>query len=179
MPITCLGSAVFLDRGLELGRLVGGEIMSNNRVVANLCRLLIILCVSGCAVTHRMSAKEQSYSIAMQILREYNKPETFTTIKTCNDVDALRIVVFAANAAAWPMEAGAETEFDEGMDDMLIMALDRLFAIDSDAANDTIEYYKRAFPPDGAYAIFFEEWEKRRKISKNQEGDSTRRSNSL
>ena len=59
MPITCLGSAVFLDRGLELGRLVGGEIMSNNRVVANLCRLLIILCVSGCAVTHRMSAKKE------------------------------------------------------------------------------------------------------------------------
>ncbi len=153
--------------------------MSNNRVVANLCRLLIILCVSGCAVTHRMSAKEQSYSIAMQILREYNKPETFTTIKTCNDVDALRIVVFAANAAAWPMEAGPESEFDEGMDDMLIMALDRLFAIDSDAANDTIEYYKRAFPPDGAYATFFEEWEKRRGISKPQEGDSTKRSNSV
>ena len=113
--------------------------------------------------THCMSAKEQSYSIAMQILREHGKPESFATIKACNDVDALRIVAFAAKAAAWSMEAGSNREFDEGIDSMLIMALERLFVIDSEVANETIEYYKRAFPPDGAYSLFFKAWEEERK----------------
>ena len=140
--------------------------------------LLVMLFISGCTA-FRISSKERSYLLALQILRAPSKSDAFDKIKACDDVDTLRIVAFTATAAAWPMEAGQDVKFDDIMDRMVIMALDRLFAIDSDAANDTIEYYKRAFPPDGAYAIFFEEWEKRRKISKNQEGDSTRRSNSL
>lgn len=73
------------------------------------------------------------------------------------DVDALRIVAFAAHVAAWPMEAGPNVEFDNKMDEITFVALAQLFDIDSKEANDAIEFYKRSFPPDGAHGLFFEE----------------------
>lgn len=147
--------------------------MAKRFVVFVFCFLLMAFCFSGC-ITRRMSAKEHSYSIAMQILCTPSKADVFYKIKCCEDVVALRIVAFAANAAAWPIEAGEDVDFENTMNDMSIMALNRLFEMDSDDANESIEYYKRSFPPDGAYGVFFKEWESRRKFLNAKHADATR-----
>ena len=56
-----------------------------------------------------------------------------------------------------------DVNFDNKMDGVAITTIGRLYAIDSDSANASIEYYKRAFPPDGAYSLLFKEWEEGRK----------------
>lgn len=99
----------------------------------------------------------------MEILRESRADDAFGRIKDCEDVDALRIAAFAATAAAWPGEAGPDVKFDDRMDAISLMALDRLFAIDSKEAEESLEYYKRCFPPDGGIGVFFGEREERRR----------------
>lgn len=105
------------------------------------------------------SGKEQSFDAAMKILREYNDIAVFDNIKTCEDVDALRMIACTAHLAAWPMEAGPNVDFDNKMEDVAIEALKRIYDIGSDYVFESIEYYKRAFPPDGAYSLFFKEME--------------------
>lgn len=122
---------------------------------------LAVVCLAGCAMRCKYP-KEQSYEVAMQILRNPEPVCIHNQIEACEDVDALRIIVFTASAAAWPMEAGPNVDFDTKLDGVFQSAMHRLFAINTDAANDAIELYKRAFPPDGAYALFFEEWEEER-----------------
>lgn len=122
--------------------------------------LLVMFFISGCTA-FRISSKERSYLLALQILRAPSKSDAFDKIKACDDVDTLRIVAFTATAAAWPMEAGQDVKFDDIMDRMVIMALDRLFAIDSESSKESLKFYKRSFPPDGAYGLLFKEWEKR------------------
>ena len=56
------------------------------------------------------------------------------------------------------------------MDAISLRALDRLFAIDSKEAVESLEYYKRCFPPDGGYGVFFGEREERRRASEAQGG---------
>ena len=128
------------------------------------CVLPIALCMAGCA-SHSASPKERSCATALQILRESRAEEAFGRIKDCDDVDALRIAAFAARAAAWPGEAGPDVEFDDRMDAISLRALDRLFAIDSKEAEESLEYYKRCFPPDGGYGVYFGEREARRQAS--------------
>ncbi len=99
----------------------------------------------------------------MEILRESRADDAFVRIKNCGDVDALRITAFAARGAAWPGEAGPDVKFDDRMDAISLMALDRLFAIDSKEAEESLEYYKRCFPPDGGYGVFFGEREARKR----------------
>ena len=128
------------------------------------CVLIAIFaaCVTGCQ-TRYQSPKERSYLTAIQILRTSDEQDVIYKIKSCDDVDALRIIAFTASVAAWPMEAGSDVNFDSKMDGIAITSIGRLYAIDSDSANTSIEYCKRAFPPDGAYSLFFKEWEEVRK----------------
>ena len=99
----------------------------------------------------------------MQILRNPEAEDIFDRIEACEDVDALRIIAFTARTAAWPMEAGPNVDFDNRLDDISQIAMRKLFAINTDEANDAIELYKRAFPPDGDYGLFFKEWGEKRK----------------
>ena len=124
--------------------------------------ILLIVCLTGCQTWHKCP-KEYSYAIAMQMLRTSDEQVIINKIKACDDVDALRIIAFTARATAWTMEAGPNVEFDNKMDSITMTAIGRLYAIDSDEANDSIDCYKRAFPPDGAYSLFFKEWEEGRK----------------
>ena len=114
---------------------------------------IFVICATGCQ-TRYQSPKERSFSTAIQILRTHDEQDMIYKIKSCDDVDALRIVAFTASVAAWPMEAGPDVNFDNKMDGVVVTAIDRLYAIDSDSANASIEFYKRAFPPDGAYSFF-------------------------
>ena len=123
---------------------------------------ILVACVTGCQ-TRYQSHKERSYLTAIQIPRTPNEQDMIHKIKSCDDVDALRIIAFTASVAAWPMEAGADVNFDNKMDGVAITTIGRLYAIDSDSANASIECYKRAFPPDGAYSLLFKEWEEERK----------------
>ena len=109
------------------------------------------------------SRKERSFNTAMKILRGHNDNEIFAKVKACEDADALRIIAFTANIAAWPMEAGANIDFDAKMEDVFYTAMQKLFDIDSDEANESIECYKRAFPQDGARSMFFKECEEKRR----------------
>ena len=124
---------------------------------------IFVICATGCQ-TRYQSPKERSFSTAIQILRTHDEQDMIYKIKSCDDVDALRIVAFTASVAAWPMEAGPDVNFDNKMDGVVVTAIDRLYARDSDSANASIEFYKRAFPPDGAYSFFFKEWEEKRKF---------------
>ena len=100
-------------------------------------------------------------------------------IRVCDDVDVLRIIAFAASVTAWPMEAGPNIDFDNTMDDICIIAIQRLFDIDSDEADESIECYKRAFPPDGAYSLFFKECEEKRRALRSKRNSEARESNLL
>lgn len=123
---------------------------------------ILVTCLTGCQ-TRCQCPKERSYLTAMQILRTSDEQDIICKIKLCDDVDALRIIAFTASVAAWPMEAGPDVNFDNKMDGVVVTAIGRLYAIDSDSANASIEFYKRAFPPDGAYSLFFKEREEERK----------------
>ena len=114
------------------------------------------------------SRKERSFNTAMKILRGHNDNEIFAKIKVCEDVDALRIIAVTATVAAWPMEAGANIDFDAKMEDVFYTAMQKLFDIDSDEANESIECYKRAFPPDGAHSMFFKECEEKQRSSRSK-----------
>ena len=116
----------------------------------------------GCQ-TEQLSPKEQSYLKAQEILQSSSYENMALKIKMCDDIDVLRIVVFTAMATAWPMKAGPNVDFDNKMEDVAIEALKRMYDIGSDYAFESIEYYKRAFPPDGAYSLFFKEMETKRK----------------
>lgn len=120
------------------------------------------------------SGKEQSFDAAMKILREYNDIAVFDNIKTCEDVDALRMIACTAHLAAWPMKAGPNVDFDNKMDGIFRMAMQRLFEIDSDGANETIESCKHAFSSDGAYSLFFTELEGARKILRSKHNEDGR-----
>ena len=117
---------------------------------------IFVICATGCQ-TRYQSPKERSYLAAMQILQTSDEQEIICKIKLCDDVDALRIIAFTASVAAWPMEAGPDVNFDNKMDGVAITTIGRLYAIDSDSANASIECYKRAFPTDGAYSLLFKE----------------------
>ena len=138
---------------------------------------ILVACVTGCQ-TRYSSAKERSYLTAIQILRTSNEQDMIYKIKSCDDVDALRIIAFTASAAAWPMEAGPDVNFDSKMDGIAITSIGRLYAIASDSANASIEPYKRAFPPEGAYSLFFKEWEEGRKPLRSKRDSDTRESKS-
>lgn len=120
------------------------------------------VCSMGCATRYKCQ-KERSYMTAMQILRHIDTPDIFEKIESCEDVDTLRIIAFAASISAWPMEAGPNIDIDNRLDDISQVAMHRLFTINTDEANEAIECYKRAFPPDGAYSLLFKEWEEERK----------------
>lgn len=122
--------------------------------------------------------KERSCRSAMTILGDVNSAKVLDRIKALDDVDALRIIAFTARATAWTMEAGPNVEFDNKMDGITMTAIGRLHAIDSDEANDSIDCYKRAFPPDGAYSLFFKEWEEGRKPLRSKRDSDTRESKS-
>lgn len=129
--------------------------MNKKRLAKDLvCILSLLLCFLGCA-TRRMCPKERSFSLAMELFCEPCTADVVDKINHCMDVDALRIMAFAAHAASWPMEAGPDVEFDDKMDYITFSVLARLFAIDSEAASQSIVFFKRSFPPDGAYGFFF------------------------
>ena len=137
---------------------------------------ILVACVTGCQ-TRYQSPKERSYLTAMQILRTSDEQDMIYKIKSCDDVDALRIIAFTASAAAWPMEAGSDVSFDSKMDGIAITSIGRLYAIASDSANASIEYYKHAFPPDGVYSLSFKEWEEERKSLRPQRKSDVRKPN--
>lgn len=119
------------------------------------------------------SGKERSFNIAMKVLREHNDIRVVDKIKACNDIDALRIIAFTATITAWPMEASPNFDFDNKMDGIFFIAMKRLFEIDSDEADESIECYKRAFPPDGAYSLFLKECEEERKKLRSRRNSNT------
>lgn len=123
---------------------------------------VLISSLTGCQV-HCQCPKERSYLAAMRILQAPEEHSIIDKIKACDDVDTLRIIVFTARVTAWPMETGQNINFDNKMDGIFQIAMQRLFAIDSDEADESIDCYKRAFPPDGAYSLFFKEWEEERR----------------
>lgn len=128
---------------------------------------ILICCLTGCQ-TRYLCPKERSYLTAMRILQTSDAEVIISKVKACDDVDALRIIAFTANIAAWPMEAGPDVDFDHKMDGVFFVAMQRLFDMDSDKANESIECYKRAFPPDGARSLFFKECEE---IRLNRKGE--------
>ena len=119
----------------------------------------------GCGT---IAGKERSFIIAMRILQETNCDDVFRKIKLCDDVDALRIIAFAAYTAAWPMEAGPNVDFDNKMDGIFHVAAQRLFEIDSDEANESIVCCRRAFSPDGARSLFLTECEEKRRALRSE-----------
>lgn len=129
---------------------------------------LCAICLMGCA-TQQLCPKERSYTLAMQILNAPCEPQSIDKIEKCDDVDTLRIVAFAAHIAAWPMEAGPDTNFDNRLDEVSLVALYRLFYIHSEDSMDALEDYKRAFGIDGARSQFFTEWEEKRKTAIQKE----------
>ena len=139
------------------------------------CKYCVILlaCLSGCQA-RTQCPKESSYLIAMQILRTSDEHDSFDKIKMCDDITALRIIAFTAIATAWPMEAGPNVDFDNKMDGIFRMAMQRLFEIDSDGANETIESCKHAFSSDGAYSLFFTGLEGARKILRSKHNEDGR-----
>ena len=136
----------------------GGKIM---RMFAIWIMFLGGLFLSGC-LAEKQCKKEKSYFTALDILFKCGEDDVFDRIKLCDDVDALRIVAFSSSVAAWPMEAGENVNFDNRLDDIFQMAMNRLYTINSESAYDSVMLYKRAFPPDGACSILFKEWEENR-----------------
>ena len=106
-----------------------------------------------------LSTKEQSFNAAIKILSRSSSDEIIKEIHELDDVEALRVIAFTASIASWPMEAGSDMDFDNRMDGIFQAAMHKLFLIDSDAAHDAIEHYKRSFPSDGAQSLLFKEWE--------------------
>ena len=76
---------------------------------------IFVTCLTGCQ-TRYQSPKERSYLTAIQILRTPDEQDMIYKIKSCDDVDALRIIAFTASVAAWPMEAGSDMNFDNKME---------------------------------------------------------------
>lgn len=128
---------------------------------AHIILFAVVTCLVGCT-TQYQCPKEHSYAVAMQILCNPGASSIFDQIEECNDVVALRIIAFTASVAAWPMEEGLDVNFDNRLDDVFQVAMYKLFAIDSNESKEAIEYYKRAFPPDGAHSLLFKEWEEER-----------------
>jgi len=124
------------------------------------------------------SGKERSFDIAMKILREHNDIAVFDKIRACNDVDALRIIVYAASAAAWDMEAGPDVAFDFALHEIALGAIHRLFVINSQKSRDAIDGYKQAFCVDGIISMLFKEWQEesralRSKCNSNQNDEKS------
>lgn len=124
---------------------------------------ILVSCIAGCRARY-ICPKEHSYLAALRILQTTNKQEMRNKIKDCKDVDALRIVAFTTHTTAWPMTAGPNIDFDAEMEGVFYVAMGKLFDIGSDTANESIEYYKQAFPPDGAESLFFKECEAKRRV---------------
>ena len=124
------------------------------------------------------SGKERSFDTAMKILRGHNDNEMFAKIKACEDANALRIIAFTANIAAWPMEAEPSIDFDAKMEDVFYVAMQKLLDMDSDEATESIERYKRAFPSDGVYSLFFKECEEERSVLRSKRNDNAKESKS-
>ena len=108
--------------------------------------------------------KERSYRSAMTILGDVNSAKVLDRIKALEDVDALRIIAFAARASASGMEAGPDVSFDNRLNEISLAAIGRLFAVGSKSAKEAIADYKRAFVVDGAYGLLFKEWEEESKV---------------
>lgn len=153
--------------------MVGGEMM--NAIIIFFCTLVI--CLTGCQTRH-ICPKERSYLTAIEILQINDEEEIIDKIRVCDDVDVLRIIAFTASVTAWPMEAGPNVDFDNAMDDICIVAIQRLFEIDSHEADESIEYYKRAFPPDGAYSLFFKDCEEKRGTLRSERNSKAKESKS-
>ena len=112
------------------------------------------------------STKEQSFGAAIKILSLSSSDEIIKEICNLDDVESLRVIAFVARIASWPMKAGSDVNFDNGMDSVFRSAMHKLFLYDSDTAHDAIEHYKCSFPPDGGYSLLFKEWEKERMFLK-------------
>ena len=125
-----------------------------------------------------LSTKEKSFDMAISILAHYPNDEIIKEIRELEDVEALRVIAVTANIVSWPMRAGPDAEFDNRMDGIFQAAMHKLFLSDSDLAYDAIEYYKRAFPHDGAYSLFLKEWEEERKSLRPKRKSDARESKS-
>ena len=122
----------------------------------------LFICLTGCQARYSCP-KERSYITAMRILQTDDEEAIDNKIRACNDIDALRIIAFTATITAWPMEASQNVDFDNKMDGIFFVAMQKLFDIDSEEANESIDCYIRAFPPDGARSLFFKECQEKRK----------------
>ena len=138
---------------------------------------IFIGCLAGCQ-TRYSCPKERSYLTAMRILQTGGEEAVVNNIKACNDIDALRIIAFTATTTAWPMEAGSNVDFDNKMEGIFFIAMQRLFDMDSEEANESIECYKQAFPPDGAYSLFFKECEEKRNALHSKQNSASSQSES-
>lgn len=141
--------------------------MNNRHAVAICCGLVIILCISGCA-TRCMSPKERSYALALGVLKNPRQADTYQKIESMKDVDALRIIAFTAESAAWRMDAGPDVEFDNQLHEIALAAIHRLFIFDSEIAREVIADYKKAFVVDGSVSLLFRQWEEERKALQSQ-----------
>ena len=66
--------------------------------------VLISLGMCGCLNLTR-TPKERSVKDAVAVLRMYNNDKAFDSIRTCTDIDGLRMIGSAAASIAWPMNA--------------------------------------------------------------------------
>ena len=103
--------------------------------------------------------KCRSYETAMNVLSNPEDKEVFRKISAIDDVDALRIIVFSTRSAAWPMEAGANEDFDNLLFDIHLCALEKLISINTDESKYSVDFYKRVFPFDGCISHIVEDIE--------------------
>lgn len=136
-----------------------GRVSSKASLVSEDCKVSRREKEVGCA-SRPSCPKEQSVHVAMAVLEDPCGEDTLERIKEMADVDALRVIAYAARAAAWSMEAGPDKDFDHVLMEMSLAAVHRLFVLDSPQAREAIKGYKSAFPPDGAISLLFSECEK-------------------
>lgn len=151
--------------------------MNISRKLALYGCILLILGSAGC-ISIAVEPKERSYSIAMEILENPRQSDMHQRIESLEDIDALRIIVFAAASAAWDMEAGPDVAFDFTLHEMALAAIHRLFVLDSPKARDAIDGYKQVFCVDGSISTFFKEWEEERKSLHSRRKDNEKESKS-
>lgn len=135
--------------------------MKANRKLAFFGCFLLIIGSAGCR-SIAVNPKEISYAIAMDVLENPRQSDVHKRIESLEDVDALRIIAFTAESAAWGMEAGPDIAFDFTLHEMALAAIHRLFVVDSPKSRDAIDGYKKVFCVDGSVSTFFKEWEEER-----------------
>lgn len=121
--------------------------------------MTVLSLASGCLLERTTQneaiGKCRSFNLAVQILTENADNQAIKLIYTLDDVDALRIIAVAAQATAWPMEAGENVVFDNRMEALSFAAVKRLANIRSNRSRESLNYAKRAFELDGATSAFF------------------------